>query len=282
MKHFLQFLTSKDLYKHLGLMIAIFFILVFIVSIVLNLYTDHGEKMSVPDFTDLTVEEAQEIAEMKGLRLEIIDSVYHSGAKPGAVVDQTPESNFSVKKNRKIFLTINSFTPEKVSMPSLIDVSLRQATSIIQSNGLKVGKLTYRPSIYKNLVLDQKINGKSVIKGTKIVKGTKVDLVLGLGETDEEVFLPDLIGANYTVALERIRNGSLNVGGENFHDSVTSFTDTMEAVVWRQLPKYEEGRKVKMGSLVDLWLARPQDSLHIQLKVAEDEIVENLLMQDNF
>jgi len=286
MKDFVRFLTSKDLYKHIGIQIALFLILIFIVSISLSIYTDHGEKMLVPDFTELTVEQAQEQAEQYNLRVEVIDSVYHNTAKPGTVVDQSPKSNFSVKENRKIFLTINSFAPEKISMPSVIDVSLRQATSIIQSHGLKIGRLSYKPSIYKDLVLDQKIKGKSVSKGTKIEKGTKIDLVLGLGETNIETFLPDLKGVSYSRALEKITHASLNVGSEIFHDSILTFEDTMRAVVWKQSPRYEEGAQVKLGSMVDLWLCRPIDSLHLKKSKKEeeeftDEDFEKMLMLDD-
>lgn len=275
MKDFLRFLLSKDFYKHIGIQIALFLILIFIVSISLSIYTDHGEKMLVPDFTELSVEQAKERAEQYNLRIEVVDSVYHSTAKPGAVVEQTPKSNFSVKENRKIFLTINSFAPETIEMPSVIDVSLRQATSIIQSYGLKIGRLRYKPSIYKDLVLEQKINGKNIAKGTKIEKGTKIDLVLGLGETDVETYLPELKGSSYSKALEKITHASLNVGSEIFHDSILTFEDSMRAVVWQQSPHYQEGMQVKLGSMVDLWLCRPQDSLHLRKsKSINDEFEE--------
>ena len=48
--------------------------------------------------------------------------------------------------------------------------------------GLQLGKVTYKPYLGKDMVLEMWVNGKEVKPGTEVMKTTKVDLVLGDGK----------------------------------------------------------------------------------------------------
>ena len=54
-----------------------------------------------------------------------------------------------------------------MSFPDIFDLTLRQAVSKLEKNGLQVGTLEYRPDIATNKVLDFKVNGisKSTVIG---------------------------------------------------------------------------------------------------------------------
>lgn len=225
----------------------------FIVSSYLDSYTDHGYKQSVPDFTGLGVDEAKELAETKDLRVEVIDTIYYEGAEPGEIVDHTPKPGFLVKKNRNIFLTINSFTPEEVEMPNLVNESLRDANAILESRGLKLGKITYEPYFARNLVLKQKYQGKKVKKGETLYKGTQIDLVLGSGRTDKKVALPHLVGLRYSAAVARLKEVSLNVTSD-FSNNPQTAKDSANSFVFKQFPSYESGEEVMQGEEVLLFL----------------------------
>jgi beta-lactam-binding protein with PASTA domain len=167
--------------KHL-LWLAVIGLIIYIVAfIVLHFYTHHGEALPVPDLKGFTVKEVHQTLESNNLRGKVSDSIYIAKAKPGTVVSQIPEVNTLVKKNRTIYYVINAVKPEIVKMPDVVGVSLRQATSILEAQGLKVGKLNYIPDIAKNNVLRQTYKGKDILKNTKIVKGATIDLYLGSG-----------------------------------------------------------------------------------------------------
>jgi beta-lactam-binding protein with PASTA domain len=147
----------------------------------LSFYTRHGEFMPVPDLKGLTAKDAEILLSSHLLRAKLIDSVYLATAKRGVIVSQIPESGSSVKENRTIYFVINATLPEMVRMPDVVGVSLRHATSVIEAQGLKVGKLHYVPDIARNNVLRQTYKGKDIRKGAKIVKGASIDLYLGSG-----------------------------------------------------------------------------------------------------
>ena len=52
---FLKFLVSKKFFRHLGLAVALLLILLLGTLLWLRIYTHHGQAITVPDLTGLTV-----------------------------------------------------------------------------------------------------------------------------------------------------------------------------------------------------------------------------------
>jgi len=65
-----------------------------------------------------------------------------------------------------------------IAMPNLVDLSLRQATALLQSKGLFVGSVTYRPGYFQNAVLDQLYRGQHISPGDRVRKGAIINLIV--------------------------------------------------------------------------------------------------------
>ncbi|PSR04080.1 MAG: hypothetical protein BRD49_06095, partial [Bacteroidetes bacterium SW_10_40_5] len=174
----LKFLISKVFLINLLIALLIGFGLLWGFFQYLKVYTHHNESLSVPDLKGKKVAEAQEALNDKNMRIEISDSVYVPGKQPKTVIEQHPRPLSKVKRNRKIYLTLNTTNPPKVELPDLKDVSLRQALKILKTHDLKVGELKYVPGIAKNAVKRMKRDGEQIKAGKEVPKGTAVDLVL--------------------------------------------------------------------------------------------------------
>ena len=148
----------------------------------LDSYTRHGTATIVPSVRYLTVAEASDILSRKGFRCEVIDALFNDRVAPGVVVEQTPDAESRVKEGRIIYLTINAFSPKKVTMPSLIDGSARQAQAILRALGFDNVRIEYEPSPYKDLVLDVLCNGRQVESGEKIPMTSRITLIVGMGD----------------------------------------------------------------------------------------------------
>lgn len=148
----------------------------------LDSYTRHGTATIVPSVRYLTVAEASDILSRKGFRCEVIDSLFNDRVAPGVVVEQTPDAESRVKEGRIIYLTINAFSPKKVTMPSLIDGSARQAQAILRALRFDNVRIEYEPSPYKDLVLDVLCNGRQVESGEKIPMTSRITLIVGMGD----------------------------------------------------------------------------------------------------
>ncbi len=252
---FLRFLLSKKFFSHLGIAFAVGIILILAVLLWLRIYTHHGQAITVPDLTALTTDEVGDVTTSRQLRYEVIDSVFSNELPRGTVLKQNPKANSRVKKDRKIFLTMNAINPEMVSMPALVGLSNRQSRLALQNAGLILGDISYQPDYARNNVLQQMHNGSVINEGTEISKGTVIDLVLGMGPSSETTRIPDLIGVGLEAATDMIADYYLNIGAITYDESMENAEDTSAAFIWRQYPEFEEFSRLNMGMEVDIWLS---------------------------
>jgi beta-lactam-binding protein with PASTA domain len=249
-----EFIFSKSFAKHLGLAVIIVVGILIILLLLLNIYTRHGQARPVPDFYGLNKEETILLAKKNKLRYHVIDSVYTTLVPRGCVAEQNPKPGFKVKKWRNISLTINAFRPEMVAMPDLVDLPLRQAIALIESSGLKMGKLIYKPDLSVDVVLNQLHNSKEVVPKDSLQKESVIDLVLGKGLSNQRAPVPNLIGMNLDPATERILVASLNLGTYIYDNTIRTADDTLNAFVYKQNPESKEDATLQIGSSIYLWL----------------------------
>lgn len=247
-KDIVQFIKSKAFFKNLAVFIVVFSLICWGILHWLASYTNHGETVAVPDFLGLKISKLDKFIEGKHVRYQIIDSLYDPKSPRGVVVRQEPEPNAAVKEDRTIYLYVTSLLPPRVAMPKLIDRSLRQATAMILSYGLKVGKITHTPDECSNCVLEQLSRGNKVQPGQPIPKGTVIDLVIGQGLENEDVEVPCLIGLTLREARLKLAENALVVGEEIFDNE----KDSLISKVYDQTPSCEKER-ISKGAAIDLY-----------------------------
>jgi Uncharacterized protein conserved in bacteria len=253
------FITSGDkwykswIVKNLIFAAIALFIVIFIFYLLLNVITRHNKELEVPDLTNMSIEKAQAIADKYSLRIEISDSVYIPRISPGQVLKQNPQAKGRVKKNRRILLTINAIKPKMVQMPSLVGYFLRQANSELISNNLRVGKLIYVEDIASDNVLEQLYNGRPIKAGKAIPSESEIDLKLGLGSEDNTTYIPDLKDIPYSAVKGTLVDNSLNLGRAYFDKSIKTYTDSLNAVVYKQVPA-SSSTPVSLGTSVSVYL----------------------------
>ena len=233
--------------------IVLVFILIFGARVMLDKITRHNLEISVPDFTDMSLEDAEKVAAENKMKLEVIDSVYVRRMGKGLVYRQNPKAGSKVKEGRRILLTINAVNAKKVMMPNLVGYSMRQAKAEILSKGLQIGRLEYVTDIATNNVLKQMYNGSEIAPGTMIESEARIDLVLGLNNDDCVTFAPVVTGMKYRNAVEAIHDNSLNIRDIIFDETVEDYSDSLNAVVYRQDPDYGE-TPLLMGMDISLYL----------------------------
>jgi eukaryotic-like serine/threonine-protein kinase len=260
--NFWKFIISKEFLKLLQYALAVFFGIILFVNIGLKIFTLHNRTIEVPSFKGLTFKEAQELAADHHIKCEINDSSFVAIQKPGTIIEQNPKAGFKVKKNRRIFLVINATNPEKVKMPNLVGVSLRQAMAILESNGLNIGTLRYVPDIADNNVLNQRFKGRNIAPDVDIVKGSRIDLVLGKSSSGESTTVPDLTGKDIADARKAIAESFLNTGAIFYDESIQSKVDSLNAKVYKQKPEASNNNYREMGSFVDIWLTIDESKIN--------------------
>ncbi|MEQ1624323.1 MAG: PASTA domain-containing protein [Sediminibacterium sp.] len=255
-----KFITDKPLWVNIlaGIGLLVVLILLFFGS--LQWVTGFGKSERVPSIVGQNAVAAQKILEEKGFQVALQDSVYVDSIPKLAVVKQSPEADAIVKKGRTVYLTINRMVPPQVEMPNLIGFSIRSAEMYLQSLGLKLGYVNYKPDIARNAVLEQLYADQNIKPGTKITLGSTIDLILGSGITGAEMEVPNLVGLTLNEAKSWLSSISLNLGSVI---AVGPITDSGAAYIVRQnpelfteaVPGQRINNKIRSGQLLDVYIS---------------------------
>ncbi len=267
-----RFITDRPLWQNIlaGILLSLVVVAGFL--LMLNVITNHGEYLVVPEVKGKKYDAVLSDLENKGFEVVIQDSIYVDSLPPNIIIKQFPEPEATVKVNRLIYLTVNCTVPPTIAMPNLIGMSFRNALLELKSIGLKMGDTTFIPDIAKNAVKDQLSKGNSIKPGTPIRMGSLIDLIIGSGLGGDEVAVPDLFGLTYTEARVVLDVNGLNTGVVILDDNLT---DTASGYIYWQNPMpYDQAHQantIRSGQLMDLRLSvlKPEkrpDSLLLPIK----------------
>ncbi len=183
MKHFLNFLKSKVFFIQLALAVLAVVVIAFVSLQWLKSTTKHGEFVEVPNLAKMSVMEMRELIEEKELRYQVVDSANFNPEYPRfSIIEQNPAAGSKVKENRMIYVTVNPSGYKLVTVPKIIQVTQRNAASMLRAVGLDVQRVTYIDELGKDMVYYVKYKGKRIAEGTKLPKTSKIELVCGNGK----------------------------------------------------------------------------------------------------
>ena len=250
---FLKSDTPFDVVKHLLVMLAVGALLLFsFFFIYLPITTHHGETIVVPKITGMRLEALEDYLDERDLRYFVDDSSYNPRIQPFTVLTQDPAPGERVKEDRKIYISVSMKHPPVIKMPKLTEGTEKTSIMILQSYGLVVGKLIRVPDLRTNQVLRQLVDGKEIAAGAPIAKGTRVDLEVGDGLGNQEFPVPNVVNMPADEATTLLVGQGLQVG-EIFYQPVAE--GQTDGTVVKQRPTPGPGATIRMGQLVDLWVA---------------------------
>ena len=260
-----NFVLTKHFIKHVGLVILFYLVLVFATVLYLDLATNHGEKIAVPNFVGMNGEEAKKKIEELDLQYQILDSIYNPKMPEGTVLEQLVEptglSNVHVKSGRIIGLRLTKRT-QMVEMPSLVHKQLQFAESILEQRGLRFS-IQYRATSEANgSVLDQLFRGRRIKEGDRIPIGAVVTLIVGQNDQGEPITIPNFVGL--TMSDARYIMDTLGVTSFSFvcPDCSTS-QDSLAAIIFSQTPEFIEGSTVFKSTQFTLSMKRNISDIEI-------------------
>ncbi len=238
--------------KHLIYMLCLTTAMLYLFFYVALPCITHQDKIvQVPNLTGVHLDALDKKLSSARLRYVITDNHgYSAELPPFTVLQQFPAAGAWVKENRKIYLTLNAENPPLVSMPNLIEGSVREAELLLKNKGLKLGNIKYVPDITKHTVLEQWYNRHPIPPGKSIHKGSTIDLVVSAGLGNQIIEVPNLIKmpleeANVVLLEQSMRIGVLH--------HVKKKDGTVGTVI-RQNP--EPGKKVPLGTSITLWIVK--------------------------
>ncbi len=158
----------------------------------------------------------------------------------GDVVSMLPAAGGQVKEGRVIELVVSSGR-QQVSVPNLIQEPLHVAYSDLVAAGLKLGHITYVPS----LDLSGTVVSQSPGPGSKLAEGTPVALQVSKGNANLVLTMPNVVG-------EPVQTAANQLGAIGLQMQVTAFAPSAspDGTVLDQ--SVTAGTKVTSGQTIDL------------------------------
>ena len=220
----------------------------------LNVFTNHGEEVAVPNLIGLSAVDAKLKLEGLGLSYEILDSIYDPDEPNGIVKEQmlqpTSLSKVHVKSQRVIGLRLSK-KRELTEMPDLLYDEAEFAKGRLESRGFKFS-IEYQPTTEANgSVLAQKHDGMSIGAGTRIAKGSEITLVVGRNEVGVLLDFPNLVGMNYADAVNLLTSKGFQSFSTICNDCETQ-SDTLNAMVFGQSPECFENKMLERSKHITI------------------------------
>lgn len=223
--------------------------IVLLTMALLNKYTNHGKEFAAPYLINSTLNEITSNSNYSNIEIVVVDSVYNKNYEPGIVLQQMPKSGSAIKPGRKIYVVVSSVSPGMTSMPNLIDVTVRQAISTLETSGLILGEITYQASFDKDAVQAQTYKGENIEPGVMLHKGSVIDLTVSAGLESMATTIPFFYGENVVKSRQMLRGSYLNIGNEYYYDT----DDVHDAVAYKYFPEWDNELIVPMGTKVDVY-----------------------------
>jgi D-alanine-D-alanine ligase len=266
-KSFLSYLFTIDFLKQLLFLSAVFLGILFLANLWLRFYTKHGQKIELPNFVGLHIDEARNLAEDHAFDIIVNDSVFVVGKKGGIIRDQNPRAKSQVKTSRKIYVTITKYGAESITvgdLPTLYGNPYEQKKVELKYRDIdcSIKDYIYDPGA-PNHILEVYYKGELIISkdvrkaDVKIEKGSTLECILS--RTDGgDVTIPNLKCLDLDEATFLIETSKLDLG------SVIRKGDGKPEDIWyviAQSPQYDGITNIKMGDKISLTLStsKPMD-----------------------
>ena len=173
---------------HLSAMLIVIILLCVGVGFGLDIYTHHGENVTVPNLNGMDVDKAERQLSQLGLTIVVSDSGYNKSLPADCILLQTPGEGQKVKQGHVVYVTVNSPSSPSFALPDLVDnSSVREAEAKLTAMGFRLLPPQTVPG-ERDWVYGIVCRGRRVSNGDRIPIDYPLTLLVGggsIGDSDE-------------------------------------------------------------------------------------------------
>ena len=225
------------------LVIAAFLVGVLIFnSIIMPSLVGRRDIAIVPDLGGLSRKLAEDRCSEAGLNLIVVGNRYSDDVPEGYIIEQDPTPDERLKGGRAIRVVLSSGHRMEI-VPDLVDKSLRQAELLIESAGLRKGRVVrvFDHEVGQNLVIST-----SPAPGAEVPRSSQVDILLSMRGEPREYLMPDLVGMDLPFVKARLERMGFQISRVVSRRDETRFPNT---ILSHEPPA---GSLIKEGEAIEL------------------------------
>ena len=233
--------------------------------------TEAAKKVSVPKFEGLTVEEAEDLAKEKDIKISI--TYVESDTEEGDIIlSQSVEVGEEIDAEEEVELTASA-TKKLVKVSSVIGLTESQAKAKLEDEGFEVK----REYLNDDEAEIDTVFKQSPEEGTEVQEGETITIYVCIGKDIEEVEVKSLKGMTVEEATEQLKTDGLEIG-----EITEEYSDVEAGKIISQ--SYTQGQKVPEGTKIDVCISKgPEEkiitynvSFSGTLKLVESELAETV------
>ena len=182
--------------------------------------------ITVPDLSDLTVDQARQRLKDVGLVVGKITQQSVDGKKDGVVIAQSPSGDSKVSKGTTIDLVVNKAKAKKVKVPNLVGMTLKDARDTLSNAHLGVNQVAGSVE-EKAVVIEQSIKA-----GDEIDEGSTLNLTTEFKEDKKKSEKKEESSSNKTTGTVDVtvpsgsKNQELKIVVKDDEGSAVIYDDT--------------------------------------------------------
>ena len=233
--------------------------------------TEAVKKVSVPKFEGLTVEEAEDLAKEKDIKISI--TYVESDTEEGDIIlSQSVKVGEEIDAEEEVELTASA-TKTLVKVSSVIGLTETQAKAKLEDEGFEVK----REYLNDDEAEIDTVFKQSPEEGTEVPEGETITIYVCIGKDIEEVEVKNLKGKTVEEATEQLKADGLEIG-----EITEEYSDVEAGKIISQ--SYTQGQKVPEGTKIDVCVSKgPEEkiitynvSFSGTLKLAESELADTV------
>jgi len=203
----------NNIFKYLLTFVSLCLIGILIMDyVILPSYVGYNNEHYLPDIRGEFMDKANYQLREIGFQTEVVMAPFSEAFIPGTVIKMFPRAFTKVKEGRAINLTIAG-KMEDITIPSLINSSLRNAKLEISRIGIGIDTIIYE---YDNQIKNGKITFQLPRYGKVVKSSTNMTLGVSRGAPPDYYIVPDVVNLSLRRAKEDIINAGLRIGDINY------------------------------------------------------------------
>ena len=262
MKDFFKFLISNPFLKQLLYVIIFLALVLLAVLLWLRFYTNHGQKLELPDYINQELVDAKNDAEDKTFEIIVTDSIHKVGRPGGMIIDQNPSPGSMVKEKRKIYVNVTKYAADRIKVADLpvlygseydqkrTELKYLDISSSVKSEKFDRGEPNHILEVWYNGKLI--INNKVVKSDVEIENGGKLEFVISKPEGGKD-FIPDLVCQEFIAAESKCMLSKFQIGRVT---ELGKITDRNTAYVVSQVPSFDGSSMISHNSAIAVTISQ--------------------------
>jgi len=217
-------------------------------ALISNIFSGRGrgDEFLVPALEGKPLEEARNLAELRGFTLAVSDYVISTEYPAGQVTKQSPLNGARGKEGDTITVEVSSGSGYAI-VPDLVGSTITEASLMLSEENLNIGSVGYDPT---STLLDGQIVRHVPEADSRVSEFESVDIWIS-GSEAPQIEMPSVVGKDTSTALQMLQESKVS----RVWMHLTEVSEGMASeTVQQQSPA--ANMSVNEGTVAEIWVSR--------------------------